>query len=210
MAHNKNPCGSAKKFKKNKNFLRKSIGRDYNIYIESRRKFIMEDKMKSSLKVGYTLSRYGIDAFWGGLLMTIAWIVMSLCMRSQTDLLDIFALIMVIIGMIFFFVGRIVVGMQARKLNFLQGRQRTEEEQWFLNENLDVEDEAIRQNLVNQVAKIIPGKADDIMMASKSTGVISHYFAVGKVYMSKNVFINRLILFISILIILIEVIVEMV
>lgn len=117
---------------------------------------------------------------------------------------------MVIIGMIFFFAGRIVIGMQSRKLNFLQGRQRTEEEQWFLNENLGIEDEAIRQNLVNQLVKIIPGKSDDIIVASKSTDLIKHYFAVGKVYMSKNVFINRLVLIISILIILIEVITKMI
>ncbi len=169
----------------------------------------MEEKMKSSLKVGYTLSRYGIDAFWGALLMVIAWIVM-MCMSIQTDLLGILAVVMVIIGMIFFFAGRIVIGMQSRKLNFLQGRQRTEEEQWFLNENLGIEDEAIRQNLVNQLVKIIPGKADDIIVASKSTGLIKHYFAVGKVYMSKNVFINRLVLIISILIILIEVIMKMI
>ena len=39
----------------------------------------MEEKMKSSLKVGYTLSRYGIDDFWGSLLMVITWIIM-MCM----------------------------------------------------------------------------------------------------------------------------------
>lgn len=168
----------------------------------------MEEKMKSSLKRGYTLSRYGIDAFWGALLMVIVWVIM-MYMGIQTDLLGILAVVMVIIGMIFFFTGRIAVGMQSRKLNFLQGRQRTEEEQWFLNENLGIENKAIQQNLVNQLVKIIPGKADDIIAASESTGLIKHYFAVGKVYMSKNVFISRLVLIISILIILIEVITKM-
>lgn len=59
--------------------------------------------------------------------MVIVWVIM-MCMGIQTDLLAILAVVMVIIGMIFFFTGRIAVGMQSRKLNFLQGRQRTEEE----------------------------------------------------------------------------------
>lgn len=159
----------------------------------------MEEKMKSYLKIGFTLSRWGIDSFWGALIFAISWIVMIFIINPgvKADYFGIIALILTYVGMILFFIGRMFVGLQSRKLNFLTGRTRNDEEEWFLQEMLCIEETAIRLNLANNFAKISPGKADDILAASNTTSVIKHFFNVGKIYMSNNFLINRLMLIAS-------------
>ena len=163
--------------------------------------YYMEKEMKNKLKTGFTLSRWGIDSFWGALIFDIIWIIMIIINPNNSfDYFGIIAMILVFLGMIFFFIGRAMVGLQSRKLNFLTERSRTDEEEWFLQEMLQTENDAIRANLANQLTKIIPGKADDILIASNSTGLIKHFFAIGKIYMSDNFLINRIILLSSLII----------
>ena len=171
----------------------------------------MEEKMKSNLKIGFTLSRWGIDSFWGALIFAILWIVMIIINpKVEADYFKIIAIILIFAGMILFFIGRIFVGLQSRKLNFLTGRTRNDEEEWFLQEMLWTEKTAVRLNLANNLAKILPGKADNILIASNSTGVIKHFFNVGKIYMSNNFLINRLVLiaslFVSIILLMVKLI----
>ena len=166
---------------------------------------IMEEKMRNKLKIGFMISRWGIDFLWSALLFTICWVITAIIhIDGNMDFLGITAMVCIILGLIFFAVGRTIVGLQSRKINFLSDRPRTEEEEWFLQEMLGIEGFSSRsQNFMNQVTKAIPGKADDVLAVANSTGIISHYFAVGKVYMGENIFINRLILLVSILAIII-------
>jgi len=120
-------------------------------------------------------------------------------LANKADYLEIIAMLLVILGMVFFVIGRIIVGLQSRKINFLTGRARTIEEEWFLEEMLNVETVAARLNIANQFAKILQNKADDILLATNSTGVVKHWFNVGKIYMGNNFFLNRLFLIISLI-----------
>ena len=165
----------------------------------------MEEKMRNKLKIGFMISRWGIDFFWSALIFTVCWVIMAIIIKDRNlDFLGITAMVCVILGLIFFAVGRTIVGLQSRKINFLSDRPRTEEEEWFLQEMLGIEGFSSRsESFMNQVAKVIPGKADDVLAVANSTGIISHYFAVGKVYMGKNFFLNRFILLVSILAIII-------
>lgn len=161
----------------------------------------MEQKMKNNLKIGFLLSRYGIDAFYSALLFTILWVALIIIKPSNnSDILGILMIIFIVVGFILFFVGRIFVGLQSRKLNLYMDRPRTVEEEWFLNEMINVEKNAARENLANQFAKLTPNKADNIIFASASVGTIKHYFAVGKVYLDKNVFVNRIIIIASLIV----------
>lgn len=160
----------------------------------------MEQKMKKNLKIGFLLSRYGIDAFYSALLFTILWVVIIVIDSSNNyDVFGILMMIFLAVGFVMFFAGRIIVGLQSRKLNLYMDRQRTIEEEWFLNEMINVEKNAARENLANQFAKLTPNNADNIIFASSSVGTIKHYFAVGKIYLGKNNFVNRIIIIASLI-----------
>lgn len=131
---------------------------------------------------------------------------MVLAITNPSDDFEIFGNFMMFfigIGFVLFFAGRTIVGLQSRKLNLYMDRQCTVEEEWFLNEMINIEQKAMRQNLANQFAKLTPSKADNIIFASALVGTIKHYFAVGKVYLEKNFFVNRLIIIASVIVALV-------
>ncbi len=164
----------------------------------------MEEKMRNKLKIGFMISRWGVDFLWSALLFVICWVITAIIhIDGNIDFLGITAMACAILGMIFFAVGRTIVGLQSRELNFLSDRPRTEEEEWFVQEMLGIEGFSSRgESFMNQVALATPGKADDILAVTSSTGIISHYFAVGKVYMGKNFFLNRLVSILAVIIIM--------
>ena len=163
----------------------------------------MDKKMKNNLKIGFLLSRYGIDSFYAALIFTISWVLLGISDPSNNY--DVFGNLMVIfvaVGFVLFFAGRMIVGLQSRKLKLYMDRQRTVEEEWFLSEMIGVEENAISKNFANKFAKLTPNKADDIIFASNSVGIIKHYFAVGKLYLGKNIFVNRIIIVASLIFVL--------
>lgn len=164
----------------------------------------MEQKMKNNLKIGFLLSRYGMDALYSVLIYLILWMVLIFTNASDDFIIfETFMMFFLGVGFILFFVGRTIVGLQSRKLNLYMDRQCTVEEEWFLNEMINIEQSAMRKNLANQFAKLTPSEADNILFASASVGVIKHYFAVGKVYLGKNIFVNRLIIIASVIVALV-------
>lgn len=96
----------------------------------------------------------------------------------------------IVIGLIVFFVGRMQVGMMTRYINFCN-RERTEFEEWILQNMLDIEEAAASRNGLNSITKVIPGVTDDMISAMNSKDIISGYRSVGKIYTGNNIFKNH-------------------
>lgn len=77
-----------------------------------------------------------------------------------------------------------------RYINFCN-RERTEFEEWVLQAMLGIEDAAMRRNGINSITKVTPGVTDDMLSAMNSTGIISGYMEVGRVYTGKNILKNH-------------------
>lgn len=56
---------------------------------------------------------------------------------------------------------------------------------------LGIEEVAMRRNGINVITKVIPGVTDDMLSAMNSTGIISGYMEVGRVYTGKNILKNH-------------------
>ena len=82
------------------------------------------------------------------------------------------------------------VGLMTRYINFCN-RERTEFEEWVLQAMLGIEEVAMRRNGINSITKVIPGVTDDMLSAMNSTGIISGYMEVGRVYTGKNILKNH-------------------
>ena len=95
-----------------------------------------------------------------------------------------------VVGFIMFFIGRIQVGLMTRYINFCN-RERTEFEEWVLQAMLGIEEAAMRRNGINSITKVIPVVTDDMLSAMNSTGIISGYMKVGRVYTGKNILKNH-------------------
>ena len=96
----------------------------------------MEESMRKKLATGFLLFKLGLGLLWGMLFVAASWIA-GMLISGTTD----FKMIGVIMGMFFagiivLFIGRAMVGLQGRKLNFMTERVRTEEEDWLLHELL--------------------------------------------------------------------------
>ena len=143
-----------------------------------------EDVTKK-LRKGFYLSFWGIDLLFGA----IPLFVLILC-----DFPRVFQFIVpaaaFVVGFIMFFIGRIQVGIMTRYINFCN-RERTEFEEWVLQAMLGIEEVAMRRNGINSITKVIPGVTDDMLSAMNSTGIISGYMEVGRVYTGKNILKNH-------------------
>lgn len=131
------------------------------------------------------MSNWGIDLLFGGIL---SFIIMF------CDVNEVFMFLATIgtlvIRLIVFFVGRIQVGMMTRYINFCN-RERTEFEEWILQNMLDIEEAAAIRNGLNSITKVIPGVTDDMISAMNSKDIISGYRSVGKIYTGNNIFKNH-------------------
>lgn len=128
-----------------------------------------EDVTKK-LRKGFYLSFWGIDLLFGAI--------------------PLFVLILCDFPRVFQFIGRIQVGIMTRYINFCN-RERTEFEEWVLQAMLGIEEVAMRRNGINSITKVIPGVTDDMLSAMNSTGIISGYMEVGRVYTGKNILKNH-------------------
>ena len=52
-------------------------------------------------------------------------------------------------------------------------------------------EEAMRRNGINAITKVISGVTDDMLSAMNSTGIISGYMKVGRVYTGKSILKNH-------------------
>ena len=143
------------------------------------------EEVTRRLRKGFYLSFLGMDLLFGA----IPSFVLILC-----DLPTVFQFIVpavaFVVGFIMFFIGRIQVGLMTRYINFCN-RERTEFEVWVLQAMLGIEEAAMRRNGINVITKVIPGVTDDMLSAMNSTGIISGYMEVGRVYTGKNILKNH-------------------
>lgn len=143
------------------------------------------EEVTKRLRRGFYLSYWGLDLLFGGLLSFII-------MFCDVDEVVMFLATVgaVVIGFIVFFVGRMQVGMMTRYINFCN-RERTELEEWILQNMLDIEEAAASRNVLNSITKATPGVTDDMISAMNSKDIISGYISVGKIYTGNNIFKNH-------------------
>ena len=145
----------------------------------------LPEEVTKRLRKGFYLSFWGIDLLFGAL-PSFALIFCDVPTAFQF----IVPAVALVVGLIMLFVGRIQVGLMTRYINFCN-RERTEFEEWVLQAMLGIEEVAMRRNVINSIAKVTPGVTDDILSAMNSTGIISGYMEVGRVYTGKNILKNH-------------------
>lgn len=170
----------------------------------------MEESMRKKLANGFLICKLGIGVFYGMIFVAAAFIARIVMFGDKIGTFPITMVAMFVVGIVAFAVGRTIVGLQSRKLNLFMDRPRTDEEEWFLQEMLGTEDEAMRMNLANRAGALTPGKLDDFVLGTMAGGLVSHFMKVGKVYMPKNFLLKNCTLIISIVAAAILVIVKMV
>lgn len=160
----------------------------------------MEEAMRKKLKIGFTLTRWGIDLCFGGLLVAIAFIATGIITKNSSGMLNQLFIAggIVLISLVLFVIGRISVGLQARKLNFNGGRSLTDEERWFLQSMRGIEESAYEVNLAAGTARMTDNSGDNIVSGAAAAGIASSFNNVGKRYRSRNFFADRWVLLVSV------------
>lgn len=159
----------------------------------------MSDSMRKKLTVGFTLFRWGIDFCYGGLLLAVAIIIPSIITKNPGNLFHRLLVVagFVLVGLVVSTIGRVIVGLQSRKLNLHTDRPFTDEERWFVRCMITEEEAAAKANLANSAARITDIKGDNVA-AGFAAGKITHSFnRIGKRYRSRNILLNRCILLVS-------------
>lgn len=153
----------------------------------------MEESVKSKLKSGFTIARWGIDICLGALFIAIALIISALT-KDGTNLIKMLMipLVLCVVGLIVFAAGRVMVGLQSRKLNLHTDRPLTEEERWFVGCMMEMEEKGAGVNFFNSVTRATSGSGDDIVAGAVATAVVGSFFKTGKKYMGHNFLLNRL------------------
>ena len=153
----------------------------------------MEEFVKSKLKRGFTIARWGVDICLGALFIAIALIISALT-KDGADLIKLLMIpfVMCIVGLIVFAVGRVMVGLQSRKLNLHTDRPLTEEERWFVSCMLEMEEKGAGANFFNSVTRVTGGSGDDVVAGAVATAIIGSFFKIGKKYMGRSFLLNRL------------------
>lgn len=153
----------------------------------------MEESIKRKLKSGFTIARWGVDICLGALFIAIA-LVISVLTKDGADLIKMLMIpfVMCMIGLIVFAIGRVMVGLQSRKLNLHMDRPLTEEERWFVGCMLEMEEKGAGVNFFNSVARATSGSGDDIVAGAVATAIVDRFFKIGKKYMGRSFLFNRL------------------
>ena len=153
----------------------------------------MEKSVKIKLKSSFTIARWGIDICLGALFIAIALIISAL-IKDGTELIKVLMIpfVMCVVGLIVFAIGRVMVGLQSRKLNLHMDRPLTEEERWFVGCMLEMEEKGAGVNFFNSAARSSSSSGDDIIAGAAATAIIGKFFKIGKKYMGRNFLFNRL------------------
>lgn len=153
----------------------------------------MEKSVKSKLKCGFTIARWGVDICLGALFIAIALTISALT-KDGTDLIKMLMIpfVMCIVGLIVFAIGRVMVGLQARKLNLHTDRPLTEEERWFVSCMLEMEEKGAGVNFFNSATRVTSGSGDDVVAGAVATAIVGRFFKIGKTYMGRSFLLNRL------------------
>lgn len=153
----------------------------------------MEKTVKNRLKTGFTAARWGLDFCLGALFLATAFIVSAL-MKKQVDLTKtlMIPLAMCIFGLAVFAAGRVIVGLQSRKLNLHMDRPLAEEERWFVGCMLEMEKTGAGVSFYNSAARVTSGSVDNIAAGAAAAAVTGRFFKIGKKYMGHSFIFNRL------------------
>ena len=158
----------------------------------------MEKQTRKKLKIGFTVARWGVDLCIGALLIAVACIVSAL-MKEAANLIKTLMIpfAMCIAGLIVFAVGRVLVGLQARKLNFHSSEPWTEEERWFVSCMLELESTGAGVSFYNSVARNTDGDLDTMVGGAMASMIVGKFFKIGEKYMSRSFLLNRLPIIVS-------------
>lgn len=153
----------------------------------------MEKSVKNKMRSGFTIAQWGVDTCLGALFIAIALIVSAL-KKDGTGLIKMLTapFAMCVVGLIVFAIERVLVGLQARKLNLHTNRPLSEEERWFVGCMLETEEKGAGLSFFNSAARISNGDGDGTVAGAMATAIIGRFFKIGKKYMGRSFLLNRL------------------
>lgn len=153
----------------------------------------METSIKSKLKIGFTLARWGVDFCYGALFIASA-LAASAWNNQEAALVSLLMIpfVICIFGIAVFAIGRVMVGLQSRKLNFQSSRHLTEEERWFVSCMMEIEEKGSGVNFYQSAARNTAGNFDNVAAGAMASAVIGSFFKIGKKYMEHSFFFHRL------------------
>lgn len=151
----------------------------------------MNENTKNKLKTGFTVSRIGIDLCWSALFVVAVYLYLALVANKAGTMNLLFvAMGLVVMGLVVFFVGRVMVGTQSRVL--YSKANPSEEERDFAKAMYDLENEASKANLASNVSKYTKTKEDDVASTAAGIHTVGSYFTIGKKYMGTKMLVNRI------------------
>lgn len=142
------------------------------------------DIIQKKLHNGYLISFWGIDLMFASVPVMICSAIAFF--DSKIEFSVIAPVLFMIIGSILLIIGRVIIGCQTRRINFIKGRERTQLEElvWKTMSHIEGSNTA----LTTQVTKITDNKIDDIAGIAIGGPIIFEFFQIGKVFTGKNFF----------------------
>jgi len=134
---------------------------------------------------GYLISFWGIDLMFASVPVMICSAIVFFDNRIEFSAVA--PILFMIIGSILLIIGRVIIGCQTRRINFIKGRERTPLEEWVLGMMSGIESKNT-EALFTQVARATNNKVDDIISISVGMPIIFKLFELGKVFTGKNFF----------------------
>lgn len=143
------------------------------------------DIIQKKLHNGYLISFWGIDLMFASVPVMICSCYTFF--DSRIELAVLAPMLFICIGSILLIIGRVIIGCQTRRINFIKGRERTPLEEWVLGMMSGIESKNT-EALFTQVARATNNKVDDITSISVGMPIIFKLFEIGKVFTGKNFF----------------------
>lgn len=143
------------------------------------------DIIQKKLHNGYLISFWGIDLMFASVPVMICSCYTFF--DSRIELAVLVPMLFICIGSILLIIGRVIIGCQTRRINFIKGRERTSLEEWVLEMMSGIESKNT-EALFTQVARTTNNKVDDITSISVGMPIIFKLFKIGKVFTGKNFF----------------------
>lgn len=142
------------------------------------------DIIQKKFHNGYLISFWGIDLMFAAVPVMICSAIAFFDNRIEFSAVA--PVLFMIIGSILLIIGRVIIGCQTRRINFIKGRERTPLEEWIWEMMSHIE--GSNAALTTQVTKMTDNKMDDIAGIAIGGPIIFKFFQIGKVFTGKNFF----------------------
>jgi hypothetical protein len=154
--------------------------------------------IKSELSRGFRTMFIGLDLVWGSIPLLVATAVCAGLGGTSLLFSPFWSVGTMAVGLVVFGVGRVIVGCQTRRINFIKGRERTPLEEWTLAVMEGIES---RQGaaLFDRVAIETGIPALELAAIANGSGIILTLYRIGRVFVGGRFLRNHWILLLMVL-----------